>query len=83
MPENLRIALDILALLAIIVAVVRGIFTASGNFTQLTSQVATHTSWIEGHEEWSEKQTSEIKQIREDIAYIRGKLEHEERMRTT
>jgi len=78
MPDVIRIILDILALLAVVYAVVRGIFAASSDVTQLKSQVVRNTAWIEGHEIWSKQQTMEIQGIREDIAYIRGKMEYDE-----
>jgi len=81
MSEQLRIALDILALLAVTFAFLRGIFSASSELGVLRAQIVRNTAWIEGHEKWSLTQSEEMQAIREDIAYIRGKLEHDERAR--
>ncbi len=83
MPDVVRIILDIMALLAVVYAIVRGIFAASADVNSLKSQVIRNTAWIEGHEVWSAKQTGEMQGIREDIAYIRGQMERGEKNRYT
>ena len=75
MSENLRITLDILALAAIGYTILRGIFTVGAETTKLREQIALHAKWIDDHKECNEMQVRILNELREDIAYLRGRYE--------
>jgi hypothetical protein len=77
MAENLRLVLDILALLAVAYAIIRGVFIAGKDTANLKMQVDLHARWIADHSECSRRQIALLYELREIVSYVRGQLQTE------
>jgi hypothetical protein len=82
MADNLRFLLDIVALLAVTFAIVKGIFSAGATAAQLKAEgEATKKRfeqierWIAGHQICSDKHEQLLLEVRDAMAYMRGQNE--------
>ena len=78
MTENLRLVLDLLALAAFGYAILKGTFKAGSDTADLKKQVQLHTKWIADHEECNQKQIEILNEVRENLAYLRGRFDSEQ-----
>lgn len=77
MIDNIRILLDLLALGAIAYAIAKGVFSAGSGAAYFKTQLEFHSRWIKDHEACNEKQIAILTEVREDLAYLRGRFDAE------
>ena len=77
MAENVRLALDVLALLAVIYAILRGVFWVGSDMTNVKMQIQLHAKWIEEHQECARKQIAILNELRYIVAHLKGRCEAE------
>jgi hypothetical protein len=79
MSETIRLIVDLLAIAAIGYAILKGVFSAGRETTQLKMQVTLHSKWIADHAECNRKQIEILNKLCHDLAFLRGLHEAQQR----
>jgi hypothetical protein len=73
--DSIRLIVDILAIAVVGIGFIKGGLAVQRDLQKYKDIQAQHSEWIKAHEICNQKQIAILTELREDIAYIKGKLD--------